>query len=151
MGGERGCSMASGARGCYPAVVRHGNGLARRERVEQDDGVLAHGGGSVAVQDDHRIAWAESGRGRRHRERREQRHGCVMRSLGLRTVSAWVPCKKRVAIPADALTDMPSEAEEPGKRQMFLFVIPYVHGVYGVLRAERRRFIPTHCHLPTLA
>ena len=90
MGGERGCSMASGARGCYPAVVRHGNGLARRERVEQDDGVLAHGGGDVAVQDDHRIAWAESGRGRRHRERREQRHGGVMRSLGLRTVSAWV-------------------------------------------------------------
>ena len=79
MGGERGCSMASGARGCYPAVVCHGNGLARQERVEQDDGVLAHGGGDEAVHDDHRIAWAESGRGRRHRERREQRHGCVMR------------------------------------------------------------------------
>ena len=70
MGGERGCSMASGARGCYPAVVRHGNGLARRERVEQDDGVLANGVG-IAVQDDHRIAWAESGGGRRYHERRE--------------------------------------------------------------------------------
>ena len=147
MGGERGCSMASGARGCYPAVVRHGNGLARRERVEQDDGVLAHGGGGVAVQDDHRIAWAESGRGRRHRERREQRHGCVMRSLGLRTVSAWVPCKKRGGN-SSGRRRIPSEAEPPEKRQMFLFVIPYVHGINGVLSAERRRFIPT---LPTLA
>lgn len=101
MGGERGCSMASGARGCYPAVVRHGNGLARQERVEQDDGVLAHGGGSVAVQDDHRIAWAESGRGRRHRERREQRHGWVMRDR-LASDGVRLGALQKVAIPADA-------------------------------------------------
>ena len=75
--------------------------------------------------------------------------GCGGRAIAHRaTARPWCPARSGVAIPADAIfrRDIPSEAEAPGKRQMFLFVMPYVHGVYGVLRAERRRFIPT---LPT--